>query len=471
MIDFQLVPTRLEHLLWQTPLEQLPVAQRYAVLIGRVMFALGRDFHQGLLSLQAMSLVYTTLLSLVPLLAVSFSVLKGFGVHNQIEPWLLHALAPLGDQSGEIAQNLIAFVDKTNVKVLGSVGIGVLLYSVLSLIQKIEQIFNATWRIKQLRPFGERLSHYLSVLLIGPVLFFSAVGATASLRSNTLVQWLMEREAMGFLLGSVWPWLLPFLLISLAFTFIYAYVPNTRVQLRAAIIGALVAGLLWQTVGSIFATFITGSTRYAAIYSSLAILILFMMWIYIAWLIVLIGANIAFYVQNPAYLNTKKREPRLSNRLRERLALLLIGRIASDYEHGRLPPDADTLAKACGVPGTNIATLLDMLKTAQIIRRTTDSTASHHLALPEGFIPSRPPERISIQAVLDAVREYEEEGAIAPLTGPVANIETRIAAATSGATEGLTLKNLIDGSQSTSPEHSSRAGQDDLGEGTSVTST
>ncbi|WPL18022.1 ribonuclease BN/unknown domain fusion protein [Thiorhodovibrio winogradskyi] len=444
MIDFKLVPNRFEQLLWQTPLEQLPLAQRSAVLIGRVIFAIGRDFHQGLLSLQAMSLVYTTLLSLVPLLAVSFSVLKGFGVHNQIEPWLLHALAPLGDQGGEVATNLIAFVDKTNVGVLGSVGLGLLLYSVLSLIQKIEQIFNATWRVKQLRPFGERVSHYLSVLLIGPVLFFSAVGATASLRSYTLVQWLLEQKAMGFLLGSVWPWLLPYLLITLAFTFTYAYVPNTRVRLRAALIGALVAGLLWQTVGSIFANFITGSTRYAAIYSSLAILILFMMWVYIAWLIVLIGANIAFYVQNPAYLNTKTREPRLSNRLRERLALSVIGRIASDYAQGLAPPNAEALAKACGVPGTNIATLIDMLETAELIRRTADSTAANHPAHTEGFIPSRPPERISIQSVLDAVRDYEQTGAPPSLAGPVADIEARIMKATSEAVSGLTLKNLID---------------------------
>ena len=448
MIDFKLIPSRFEDLLWRTPLEPRRPWRHGALLLGRLLHALARDFHQGLLSLQAMSLVYTTLLSLVPLLAVSFSVLKGFGVHNQLEPWLLHALAPLGDQGGKIAANLIDFVDKTNVRVLGSVGLGLLLYSVLSLIQKIEQIFNATWRIQRLRPFGERVSHYLSVLLIGPVLFFSAVGATASLRSNTLVQWLLQQEAMGFLVGSVWPWLLPYALISLAFAFIYAYVPNTRVSPRAAIVGAMVAGLLWQLVGWVFATFMSGSTKYAAIYSSLAIVILFMMWVYIAWLIVLIGANIAFYTQNPAYLNARTREPRLSNRLRERLALAVMGQIASHYEQGLAPPAADTLARLCGAPGTNIAVLLDMLVSAQLIRRVALGDSGHPQTLADGFIPSRPAGRIGIQQVLDAVRRYEEDGAPTPLPGPmatpVADIEARIEMAMQGALADLSVKDLID---------------------------
>lgn len=433
MIDLTKTPGQAAQLLWHTPLETLPRWQRLGILSARAFFALGRDFNQGLLSLQAMSLVYTTLLSLVPLLAVSFSVLKGFGVHNQLEPWLLHALAPLGDQGGEIARNLIQFVDKTNVGVLGSVGLALLLYSVIALIQKIEQVFNATWHVKQVRPLAERFSHYLSVLLIGPVLFFSAVGATASLRSNTLVQWLLDQEAVGFLFGSLWPWLLPYFLISLAFAFIYAYVPNTRVKLRAALVGALVAGLLWQTVGSIFAHFIAGSTKYAAIYSSLAILILFMMWIYIAWLIVLIGANLAFYVQNPEYLNSRAREPRLSNRMRERLALRVAGQIAQAYDRGETPPDAEGLAKDCGIPSVNILTVLAMLETGHLVRRT--------LGDPPGLIPAQPLEHLSIGQLLDAVRHYEEEQS--PSVGSMGEIEQRLETASAAAIDGLTWRDLL----------------------------
>ena len=111
-----------------------------------------------MLTLQAMSLVYTTLLSLVPLIAVSFSVLKGFGVHNQVEPMLSSVLAPLGDKGAEITSKIIEFVENTKAGVLGSLGLVLLFYTVVSLIQKIERSFNFTWRISKPRPFAQRFS-------------------------------------------------------------------------------------------------------------------------------------------------------------------------------------------------------------------------------------------------------------------------------------------------------------------------
>jgi membrane protein len=273
-----------------------------------------------------MSLVYTTLLSLVPLLAVSFSVLKGFGVHNQLEPMLLNALEPLGEKAVEVTQSIIGFVDNMQVRVLGSLGLAMLLYTVLTLIKKIEQVFNYTWRAEEGRPFAQRFSQYLSVLLIGPVLFFSAVGLSASVRSSAFVDTVLSIEPFGTLIDAL-SRLVPFLLLAFAFAFIYVFVPNTRVRFRSAMIGALAAAFLWQTVGWMFARFMVSSTQYTAVYSSLAILILFMIWVYIAWLILLIGASIAFYHQHPEYLTIRSRELRLSNRLRERLALLVAGHI------------------------------------------------------------------------------------------------------------------------------------------------
>ena len=187
---------RLDDLLWNRRLADMPRWQARLVWLARLIYALQRDLTQGYLSLQAMSLVYTTLLSLVPLLAVSFSVLKGFGVHNQLEPLLAKALAPLGEKAVEATQAIIGFVDHMKVGVLGSVGLVILLYTVISLIQKIEQVFNYTWRVDQPRRFAQRFSQYLSVLLVGPVLFFSAVGLSASL--STSAACVTATESGGF---------------------------------------------------------------------------------------------------------------------------------------------------------------------------------------------------------------------------------------------------------------------------------
>jgi len=139
-----------------------------------------RDLVDGQLTLRAMSLVYTTLLSIVPLLALSFSVLKAFGVHNQIQPMLLRFLEPLGENGAEIAHNIIEFIQRMNVGVLGAVGLVLLLYTAISLMQKIEESLNYIWHVHRPRPLADRFSRYLSVLLVGPILVFSALGITAT---------------------------------------------------------------------------------------------------------------------------------------------------------------------------------------------------------------------------------------------------------------------------------------------------
>ncbi|MGD2019883.1 MAG: YihY/virulence factor BrkB family protein [Thiohalocapsa sp.] len=414
----------------------LPGWQKRLRLPARMLHAIVRDLLAGRLTLQAMSLVYTTLLSLVPLLAVSFSVLKGFGVHNQLEPMLLQALHPLGADAQEIAERLINYVDNTNVRVLGAVGLAVLLWSVLSLISKIEQVFNMTWRVARQRPLAERFSRYLSVLLVGPVLLFSAVAASASLRNYSVVQRLADIAPLGWLLQGA-ERLVPLVLITLAFAFAYNFVPNTRVRFAPSLVGAAVAGVLWLMAGDLFGQFMAGSTRYAAIYSGLAILILFMIWLYIAWIIVLVGANIAFYAQYPEYLMSRDRDLRLSNRLRERLALLLMQAVVRRHYSGADAVDDETLAHDLGMPLTNVRNQVELLTDAGYLVATASD--------PPRYVPAQAPERVKVRALLRHVRRFGEDQSATPSlpTGaPVAQLETCLQQAMDDALGEMSLKDL-----------------------------
>ena len=193
----QQVVTRLRDFVWEDDLRELNVLQRAVVFVLRVLHMLLKELLGGQLNLRAMSLVYTTLLSIVPLLAVSFSVLKGFGVHNKIEPVLYNFLAPLGPNGAEITSRIIGFVENVKVGVLGSVGVVLLIYTVIALLQKIEEAFNFVWQVENLRSLSQRFSNYLSVILIGPVLVFSAVGLTASILNTGLAQQLFSIEPFG----------------------------------------------------------------------------------------------------------------------------------------------------------------------------------------------------------------------------------------------------------------------------------
>ncbi len=400
----------MKNFIWRDPLEQRGSLNKYAVLLLRIFHALGRDIMHGQLALRASSLSYTTLLSLIPMLAVSFSVLQAFGVYNQLEPLLLQFLEPLGPKGVEIGNNIIAFVENMKVGVLGSVGLAMLFYTVISLVNKIEKSFNYTWRVEENRSFGRRFSDYLSVILIGPVLMFSAVGLSASLMSTTLVQQLITIEPFGsalYIAGKV----VPKLLIILAFAFIYVFIPNTRVKLSAALGGALLASILWQIAGWGFASFVASSTKYAAIYSSFAILITFLIWLYLNWLIVLVGAQTAYYLQNPGSVREKIAVNEMSGEFNEKLALLIISLIAEHFYYHKAQWSTESLSEALNIPEERVQKLLGLLEEHRLIVASNES--------PPTWLLARDMETIRLDEIICFLRRAGDSGQDSHLNTPV----------------------------------------------------
>lgn len=438
----------LQRRIWQPDLAQLPAWQGLSLRSLRVAQVLARDISSGQLNLRAMSLVYTTLLSIVPLLAVSFSVLKAFGVHNQIEPMMLNLLAPLGPKGEEITLRILEFVDNMRVGVLGAIGLGLLIYTVVSLMQKIESAFNYAWHVKRQRSFAQRFSDYLSVLIIGPVLVFSALGLTASLLSTEMVQFLAGIEPFGTLLQLLTK-LLPYVLIIGAFTFAYVFVPNTRVKIGSALVGALVAGVLWQTTGWVFASFIVGSAKYTAIYSAFATLIMFMIWLYLTWLILLVGASIAFYHQHPGYIVLEHETLQLSPRMREKLALLVMYWVGRRFYAGEPGWSEQALAERLQLPLDALQPVLNALRGARLLRETAEE--------PPVLLPGCPLDTTEVGAVLAAVRAGGEGRVLTydrlPDERGVDDALHRLEAARSQSLQGLTLKQLaLEGGTATKPQ-------------------
>jgi membrane protein len=342
-------------LVWGYDLRDLSLPRRVTVFIARVLHMLVRELLGGQLNLRAMSLVYTTLLSLVPLLAVSLTVLKGFGVHNQIEPMLYNFLKPLGPEGTMVAEKVVSFVDNVEVGVLGSVGMVLLIYTVVALLQKMEKAFNYVWQVERLRPILRRVSSYLGVVLVGPVLIFAA-----AVLSSDIVQRLVAIRSFNVLLLSAGD-LIPYVLVCLAFTFIYLFMPNARVRLGAALVGGVIAGVLWNITGWGFSVFIASSSKYAAIYSSSAIFILLLIWLYMSWMILLVGSQISFFVQYPKYMTLNRERLVLSNRLRERMSLQIMYLVACNFHHDRPPWNAEALVERLDLPRESVQRVIAIL--------------------------------------------------------------------------------------------------------------
>ncbi|MEX2474498.1 YihY/virulence factor BrkB family protein [Marinobacter sp.] len=364
----------------------------------RSLYALVRDVISGNLTLHAMSLVYTTLLSIVPLLALSFSVLKALGVHQRMEPFLYQFFEPMGPQGIEIAEQILGFVDNMKVGVLGSVGLALLVYTVVSLVQKIERSFNMIWRVPDMRSMAQRFSNYLSVIMVGPLLMVSAIGITATIFSSSYMQTLMAIEPFGSLIVGLSRFT-PFLLVVGAFTFVYVFIPNTRVKLRYAFIAGVIAGVSWQAAGMAFASFVAGSAKYEAIYSSFAIGIFLLIWTYLNWMILLLGANLAFYLQNPGSV-AKRQQVRLSPELQEKVGLALMWMVAKPFSEGKAAPQQEWLEHQLRVPGDITRSISDKLIRAGFIT----------LAGGQGdrLVPGRALNLVTVGNVLDAIRSDED---------------------------------------------------------------
>jgi len=423
--------------IWGTDYRNAPAWQRIGVGIIRGLLLLIRDLLTGELNLRAMSLVYTTLLSIVPLLALSFSILKGFGVQNQLSDSLQTALAPLGsEKAAQLSDNLVTFVNNMNVGVLGAVGLGFLIFTVVSLMQKIEAAFNNVWRVRTSRSFGERFTTFLSAVTIGPLLIFSAIAVTGSAMNNSLMDELRSVAAIGAAIDGV-SRLVPFALVISAFTFLYVFIPNTRVKLSAALTGGLVAGILWESLSFGFASYAAGASKYHLVYATFATAMLLMIWLYLNWLILLVGASIAFYRQNPEVVATGLRTVRFSWTRTRDYALSLLGQIGRRFYDQQPAYTLEQLVTHFQVPSHALEQCLDVLVELGILAETDE--------LPPRFVPGIPFDATSVAEVITKIDGYLPADSYTPprIEDPnVLAIENAASESREKALAGLTLKQL-----------------------------
>jgi membrane protein len=392
--SFQAIKNKLFDSVWDAETTELTRFKRLIHSLLKITMMVVRDFIENLVKLQAMALAFKTLLSLAPLLAVIFSILKGLGVHNRLEPALAEALAPLGEKGQEITAHLIGFVDKMSAGALGSVGMVTLFITVLSLMGTVEEAFNHIWHVKAPRKLARKFSDYLSVILVGPVLVVAALTITATLQSNAFVQKLMSLEPFGTVILAFLR-LVPYLTLWGAFSFIYRFIPNTRVKLQSALVGGLAAAILWQTVGWGFTVFVASSTRYYAIYSSFAILLLFLLWLHVGWVIVLLGAQVAYAHQHIHFFEGEREVLAYSPAGREKLALEMMSLVGRNFHNGVDPMSVSELATELRIPAGMVKDFMEMFHQTRLVLPLADG---------ETFVLARDPETISIKEILDCVK-------------------------------------------------------------------
>ncbi len=419
--------------IWELEMTSLSRLRRFAVRLIKVVYIVVRGFLRDNCPLRSSALTYATLLSIVPLLAFAFALATAFGMDITPLKQFLIENAALGNE--EIGTRMFQFVENIKSSTLGPPALALLVFTVISVMGNIELSFNRIWGVRKSRTIWRKFSDYLSVLIVTPLLVIAGVGIGSVLRSNLVVSHLMKFSLFQAASLTVWK-ALPWIFICLGFSFLYMFMPNTRVKLRAALAGGLLAGAIWQTALWGYVTFQVGFIKYAKIYGAMAQVPINLVWIYISWLIVLFGAEVAFAVQNVRTYHWEEGALAKSWAYQELVALNILDRIARAFVSGLPPLNAEELAAGINVPIRLVNRLLERMVEGGLINEIA--------ARPHSYQPARDLSALTVKQVISGLRNSGGPATIPPYLKEaplVIAIEERLGRALQG--ENLTLEDLL----------------------------
>jgi membrane protein len=400
------------------------------------VYAVVRDLlTRGEINLRAMSLVYTTLLTLIPLAAFSFAILKLLGAGGDLAPVVYQFFSALGPQEApKLTSRVVLFANRIGGGLLGSVGLALLAVTLIITIKKVEDSFNFLWRVQKPRSLARRVTEYLTLLVVGPILLVMFIGLSHRAIDSAPFRDLRHLPLLD-ILTTAGIKLAPYVMVIVFFTGLYILVPNTRVRLRPALIGAVVAGILWAAVGHMFTAFVVHSPRLAIVYAGFAFIVAALLWTYSGWLILLAGALLSFYVQNPAYLRLGLQALELSGAEVERLSLRVMYLVGRAYLTGERRWRLSSLAAELGLPSVAVAETVLPLERAGILLVTEE----------DELVPARDLGRITVAEILEVARN-RQTGDFNPRVLPIAPVDRLLGAideARRGRCGDLTLRDLV----------------------------
>ena len=351
---------------------------------------------------KASALTYSTLLAIVPLLAVLFAIARGFGFDNLMEQQILRALGGPNDTTDTILQFVNSYLSQTKNGIFIGVGLVLLLWTVINLINNMEITFNRIWQIKKPRTIYRKITDYFSMLLLIPILLVVSSGLSIFM-STTLKH--IEDFTLLAPIGKFLIRLIPFALTWLMFTALYAFLPNTKVKLKHAFISGVLAGTAHQVFQYLYIGGQVWVSRYNAIYGSFAALPLFLLWMQVSWTICLFGAELTYASQNIRNFSFDKDTRNISRRYHDFVAVLIMSLIAKRFERGERPYTLAEISEECQIPIQLTRRLFDELQEVELVHEVVPDDRDGDTA----YQPSMDVHRMSVATLLDRLDTHGSE--------------------------------------------------------------
>lgn len=336
----------------------------YINLIKTIILAI-RGFINDSLQTKASALTYSTLLAIVPLLAVLVGIAKGFGFQNIVRQQLFDYFPGHETELTRAFKFVESYLDQAQGGVFLGIGMIMLLYTVINLISSIEETFNDIWQIKKSRSWYRKITDYLALILIIPILLTSSGGLSifiSTIQDSFIGGYFFVTPLVQLLLN-----IAPYIITSLAFTGLYLMLPNTKVKFINGLVAGLIAGCAFQFFQFIYISGQIWVSKYNAIYGSFAALPLLLLWLQLSWLICLFGAELSYASQNVKKFSFERDSKNISRRYKDFLTLLIASLIVKRFEKGEKPYTSDELSQAYRIPSRITTQILNMLTELNII--------------------------------------------------------------------------------------------------------
>lgn len=354
--------------IWRIRSSKLTGQKSFWIRQLRIILLAIRGFGEDKCQLRASALTYYSLMSVVPVAAMAFGIAKGFGFEKLLEEKILGGLP--GQE--EVAQQIIgfarSFLENSRGGLIAGIGIVALFWTVIKVLGNIESSFNDIWGIRAARTAGRKFGDYLSIMLICPILIIMSSSVTVLVTSQITL--IVEKLAFLGPVGDAVLFslrVLPYAVIWIVFTFIYKFLPNTRVQLKSALIAGIIAGTSFQVVQLIYIYFQVGVAKYGAIYGSFAALPLFLIWLQLSWLIVLFGAEVSFAEQNVETYEFEADCLKVSHSFRELLSLNIAHLCVKKFRQAEKALSADEVSHELEIPVRLVRQILFELVEARVL--------------------------------------------------------------------------------------------------------
>jgi membrane protein len=389
----------IERDIWRIRLKNLPAAKAILIEHLRIFLATWRGFENHQCSLRASALTFYSLLSIVPIAAMAFGIAKGFDMQTILEERLLEKF----EGQEEVLTKVFDFANtlRANTKggVIAGVGVAVLFWTIIKVLGNIESSLNDIWGIKKSRSLSRKATDYLSMMLIAPILLVVSGSATIFITSQ--VTFITQKIAVLGALSTVVSFILkfaPYSIMWVLFTFIYIFMPNTKVNFKTGLFAGIIAGTIYQTVQWLYLTFQVGVAQYNAIYGSFAALPLFLVWVQLSWLIVLAGAELSYAHQHSDMLEFAPDIERVSPSFKKMLTLRVVSLLAKNFSQGLTPLTMSDISHATDIPKKLIRQILNDLTECGIIIETSNKQEREI-----SYQPALDTDHLTINYVLDVL--------------------------------------------------------------------